>query len=182
VVCKAHEAKVASHGDFDRMVITSPNMDYIPAYPVDRQVIETYTDGLWGAHEYSRLPQRLLPGRWHVACIPASASPPEVPSVLWLALRPDQDWRQDPGIGFNGLGYIFDETRAALEAAADYAIRRFDAMSAPVNVRDYGKMLVLILRQVVDRMRHLPAAPSVSIAVAAHVQRVCLELAGLKTY
>ena len=157
-------------------------MDYIPDYPVETQVITTHTDGLWGTHEYSRLPQRLAPGRWHVACIPNIPSPPELPHVLWMGLRPEQDWQEDLGIGFKGLGYIVDETRRPLAEAAETAIRRFEAMSCTGSVRKYGAMLVMILRQVVDRLRYLPASAGVSIAVAAHVQRVCLELAGLKTY
>ena len=164
------------------MVLTSPNMDYIPDYPVETEVIHTHTDGLWGIHEYSRLPQRLAPGRWHVACIPKTPSPPELPHVLWMGLRPEQDWREDLGIGFNGLGYIVDETRRPLTAAAEIAIRRFEGITSDGSVRKYGAMLVMILRQVVDRLRYLPASASVSIAVAAHVQRVCLELAGLMTY
>ncbi len=181
-MCQAHEAKVASHGIFDRMVITSPNMDYVPPYPVESMVIETYTDGLWGAHEYSRTPQRLAPGMWHIACIPTSPSPPEIPEVLWTSLSARVDWKEDVSIGFNGLGFIQADTRQLLDEAASHAMRRFDDMTCEENVRKYGQMLVMILRQVVDRMRHLPASPTVSIAVAAHVQRICLELAGLKTY
>ncbi|KAI0710285.1 hypothetical protein C8T65DRAFT_739737 [Cerioporus squamosus] len=182
VVCQAHEAKVASQGLFDRMVITSPNMDYVPPYPVESMVIETYADGLWGPHEYSRTPQRLTPGMWHIACIPNAPSPPEVPDVLWVNLSATVDWKEDRTIGFNGLGYIVEPVREHLVGAATHAIRRFEEMSAEENVRKYGQMLLLILRQVVDRMRHLPATSTVSIAVAAHVQRICLELAGLKTY
>ena len=181
-MCKPHEAKVASHGNFNRMVLTSPNMDYIPDYPVDSQVIHTHADGLWGTHEYSRLPQRLAPGRWHVACIPTIPSPPDLPHVLWMGLRQEQDWQEDLGIGFKGLGYIVDETRRPLAEAAESAIRRFEAVSSSGSVRRYGEMLVMILRQVVDRLRCLPASGAVAIAVAAHVQRLCLELAGLKTY
>ncbi|RPD67802.1 hypothetical protein L226DRAFT_474384, partial [Lentinus tigrinus ALCF2SS1-7] len=182
VVCKAHEAKVASRAMFDQMVITSPNMDYIPAYPVETQVIHTHRDGMWGLHEYSRLPQRLYPGRWHVACIPIAASLPEIPSVLFTAIQEAQDWQEDLDIGFSGLGYICEQLRCPLESAALHAIRRFETINPPEDVRKYGAMLVMILRQVVDRMRYLPAAPNVAIAVAAHVQRICLELAGLITY
>ncbi|RDX46209.1 hypothetical protein OH76DRAFT_1457272 [Lentinus brumalis] len=182
IVCKPHEAKVASHGIFDRMVITSPNMEYIPPYPVESMVIETYTDGLWGTHEYSRTPQRLAPGMWHIACIPKAASPPELPEVLWMSLSSRVDWKEDVSIGFSGLGFIQEDTRELLDTAAGHAIRRFEEMTCDENVRKYGQMLVMILRQVLDRMRHLPASATVSIAVAAHVQRICLELAGLKTF
>lgn len=181
-VCKAHEAKVASHGIFDHLIVTLPNMDYIASYPVETQVIHTYSDGLWGPHEYSRFPQRLVPGRWHVACIPSAASPPDIPDVLFMSLSPAVDWKEDLAIGFGGLGYIEEDTRRHLEVAAASAIRRTEETTLPSPLRKYGGMLVMILRQVLDRMRYLPASANISIAVAAHVQRLCLELAGLKTY
>ncbi|KAI1782415.1 hypothetical protein LXA43DRAFT_1104101 [Ganoderma leucocontextum] len=181
VVCKAHDAKVAARGNFDRLVITSPNMDYVPEYPVESSIISTYSDGRWGKHEYSRWPQDIVRGMWHVACIPNAPSS-DVPDVLWETLLPETHWVEDPSIGFNGIGYIVPETKDALAAAARAAIRRFDGMQAPDNVMKYGRLLVLILRQVLERMESFPVAAGVAIAVAAHVQRVCLELAGLKTY
>ncbi|KAI0715611.1 hypothetical protein C8T65DRAFT_707531 [Cerioporus squamosus] len=182
VVCKAHEAKVASHGLFNRMVITSPNTDYILPYPVETMIVETYKDGRWSMHEYSRTPQRLAPGMWHIACIPQAPSPPEIPEVLFSSLSAAVDWKEDPRISFNGLGYIQDDTRRLLVGAAEHAICRFEEISAEENVRKYGQMLVVILQQVLDRMHHLPASATVSIDVTAHVQRICLELAGLRTY
>ncbi len=180
-VCDYREGKVASRDIFDSMVVTSPNMDYVPAYPVETTIVHTYADGLWGSHEYSRFPQPFVRGRWHLACIPATPCPPDVPAVMWKQLSA-QDWHEDCSIGFHGLGYIATDLQDELASAANIAIRRFEDFDVPDNVRAYGKMLVMILRQVVDRMRHLPAAPSVTIAVAAHVERVALELCGLRTY
>ncbi|RPD75699.1 hypothetical protein L226DRAFT_507614 [Lentinus tigrinus ALCF2SS1-7] len=181
-VCRAFEAKVASRDLFDTMVVTSPNMDYVPAYPVQSSVVHMYADGLWGKFEYSRFPQCLERGMWHVACIPATPCLPDVPAVLWTSLSPSTHWKEDSSIGFNGLGYITTDVQEGLLSAATSAIRRIEEFHCPANVREYGRMLVLILRQVLDRMRHLPSSPNVAIAVAAHVQRVCLELCGLRTY
>ena len=164
------------------MVVTSPNMDYVPVYPVETTLIHTYADGLWGPFEYSKFPQPLGRGMWHIACIPASPLPPEIPAVLWTLLSRSSHWREDPSLGFNGLGYIAADVQRNLLSAAQISIRRFEDSRSPSNVHAYGKMLVLILRQVVDRMRCLPAAPNVAIAVAAHIQRVSLELCGLRTY
>ena len=164
------------------MVVTSPNMDYVPVYPVETTLVHTYADGLWGPFEYSRFPQPLARGMWHIACIPASPLPPEVPAVLWTLLSSSSHWREDLSLGFNGLGYIAADVQIDLISAAQTSIRRFEDSHSPSNVYTYGKMLVLILRQVVDRMRYLPAAPNVAIAVAAHIQRVSLELCGLITY
>ncbi|TFK85199.1 hypothetical protein K466DRAFT_438507, partial [Polyporus arcularius HHB13444] len=163
------------------MVVTSPNMDHVPAYPVQKSIILTYSDGLWGQHEYSRFPQLLAGGKLHLACIPARPCPPDVPEVLWRSLS-STDWVEDTSIGFGGLGQIRGTLQDELVSAATVAIRRFEEWDVPPNVRAYGQMLVLILRQVLDRMRQLPAAPTVAIAVAAHVERVALELCGLRTY
>ena len=74
---------MANQDVFTTMVITSPNMNFVPKYPVERQIVQTYTDGRWGLREYSRWPQVLLPEMWHVACIPGRPSPPEIPNILW---------------------------------------------------------------------------------------------------
>ena len=157
-------------------------MDYVPEYPVSSSVIQTYRDGLWGKHEYSRWPQDLVKNMWHIACIPSHPESPDLPLVLWESLLPETHWKEDRTIGFNGIGYIVKETQDALTTASNAAIRRFESMYAPGKVHTYGLHLVRILRQVVDRMRYYPVVPGIAIAVAAHIQRVCLELAGLKTY
>ena len=164
------------------MVLTSPNMDYVPEYPVESTVIDMYADGRWGDHEYSRWPQVLQPDMWHVPCIPCVPVPPEVPEILWEPLLPQSRWVEDRAIGFTGVGYIKTETRDALIAAANSAIQQCEEMGAPQRVAKYGRFLVMILRQVVDRMRYYPVVAEIAVAVAAHVQHVCLELAGLKTY
>ena len=181
-VTKAHQAKVAAGGIFRDMVITSPNMDWIPDWPVETSVIQTFADGRWGAHEYSLVPQDLCRGMWHVACIPNSPVPPDVPAVLWETLLPSTNWAEDRSLGMSGLGFIKVDTRRALSQAVNAAIRRFEEMNVPAHVREYGAFLCMVLRQVRSRMRNLPSVAGVGIAVAAHVQRLCLELAGLKTY
>ncbi|KAI1788106.1 hypothetical protein LXA43DRAFT_975013 [Ganoderma leucocontextum] len=164
------------------MVVTSPNMHYVPEYPVESTIIDTYSDGRWGIHEYSRWPQDLVRGMWHVACIPSEPLPPHVPDILWQTLLPETHWVEDRTIGFSGVGFINEDTQACLIAAAETAIRRCEEMNAPENVAKYGRFLVMILRQVIDRMRFNPVVAGIAVAVTAHVQRVCLELAGLKTY
>ena len=118
---------------------------------------------------------------WHIACIRASPLPLEVPGVLWLSCSGSAEWKGDRSVGWNGLGYIVADIREDLLSAAASSIRRFEDSTSPSNVRGYGNMLVLVLRQVVDGMRYLPAAANVAVAVARHVQRVCFERCGLTT-
>ena len=164
------------------MVLTSPNMDYVPAYPVESSIIDISSDGRWGVHEFSRWPQVLQPNMWHLACIPSRPIPPDVPEVLWDTFVPETHWVEDYTIAFHGIGYIETKTQDALIVAAKSAIRQCEEMKAPEQVAKYGRGLVMILRQVVDRMRSFPVVAGIAVAVAAHVQRICLELAGLKTY
>ncbi|KAH9910189.1 uncharacterized protein BXZ73DRAFT_93958 [Epithele typhae] len=70
--------------------------DWIPTHPVECKVVRTYQDGLWGEHEYSRWPQPIIRGMWHVACIPSLRHPhPLMPPILWSLLMPSRDWVED---------------------------------------------------------------------------------------
>lgn len=168
------------------MVITSPNMDYVPEYPAERKVIETYADGRWGLREYSRWPQVLIPDMMHMPCIPRRAAM-ESHEVLWDNLLPTSAWEEDPLTGVRDLGYIKKEIRTRLTTAAEWQISRFELdlntmQGRPEQYCAHGTVLVTILRQALDRMNKLPSAAGTSIAVAAHAQRISLELAGMCTY
>ncbi|KAI0644658.1 hypothetical protein C8Q79DRAFT_913086 [Trametes meyenii] len=166
------------------MCITSPNMTHIPEFPVERNLIKTYADGRWGVREYSRWPQILTPGAWHFACIPSrdQALAGGMPEVLWQTLRV-RDWQADPWTGTVGLGFLKKTLVAALEHAAEEAIREYASLNGVLPHRLlYGSQLIIVLRQTADRMKLLPAMAGIAIAVAAHVQRLSLELHGLCTY
>ncbi|PIL27282.1 hypothetical protein GSI_10429 [Ganoderma sinense ZZ0214-1] len=182
-VCKAWEGKVASRGGLDGFVFTSPNMDFVPDYPVHKEVINTNEDGRWGLHEYSRWPQPYVDSMMHLACIPRQPALPHLPRVLFKSLHPSSDWTERIELMVKGLGFVYQETRSELAKAANLAIQRFHATkNVRENVQRYGDFLVMLLRQVVDRMTYVASHSRTAIAVAAHVQRLCLELAGLKTY
>ncbi|KAI0356811.1 hypothetical protein OH77DRAFT_1476993 [Trametes cingulata] len=182
-VCGPFEGKVAAQGYFTSLVVTSPNMDYVPEYPVERRVIDTYIDGRWGLREYSRWPQVLVPEMMHVACIPREPLPPLVPEILWHPLSPTADWQEDAETGVKTLGYIVSERRDALKEAADLIkLRLEDVRDGPEQTRQYAQFLMMVLDQAVERMLKLPSSRQTAVLVAAHVQRLCLELLGLKTY
>ncbi|KAI1798446.1 hypothetical protein LXA43DRAFT_31282 [Ganoderma leucocontextum] len=182
-VCKAWEGKVASRGGLDGFIFTSPNMDFVPDYPVPKGVINTHEDGRWGLHEYSRWPQPYVDGMMHLACIPRQPALPHLPRILFKSLYPPSDWSERVELMVKGLGFINQETRNELTKAANMAIQRFHAtQNVRENVQRYGDFLVMLLRQVVDRMTYVASHSRTAIAVAAHVQRLCLELSGLKAY
>lgn len=177
---KWYQALVASQAGFDRMVITSPNCLWIPEYPRETTVIETFMDGHWGIHEYSLHPQDLCRGWWHLACIPMQHAVPSI--VLAEVLDRNADWEPEGGLGFDGLGNITLERQVDLMVAAKDTISACEKLKVPATVRKYTRFLSTILQTFVDRMRHLPASPTVAISVAAHIQRLTLELVGLKNY
>ncbi|OJT02481.1 hypothetical protein TRAPUB_6988 [Trametes pubescens] len=179
----AFDGKVAAQGAVKTLVITSPNMDFVPEYPIERRVIQTFSDGRWGVHEYSRWPQLLVPEMMHVACIPARPNPPAAPEVLWADLHPSTSWEEDTGTGVKALGFLIPELANALADAAAATITSVD--TSQCTERDtvtHAETLKLVLRQLVERMLLLPARAGIAIAVAAHVQRLTLELLGVQTY
>ncbi|KAI0668292.1 hypothetical protein C8Q78DRAFT_1071557 [Trametes maxima] len=166
------------------MCITSPNMTFIPEFPVERGLIKTYADGRWGVREYSRWPQILTPGAWHFACIPSrdEGLASGMPEVLWRTIGV-RDWHVDPWTGTVGLGFLKKALVADLERAAEGAIQAYASLSnIPHHRLLYGSQLIVIIRQTTDRMRLLPSSAGIAVAVAAHIQRLSLELHGLCTY
>ncbi|EIW61152.1 uncharacterized protein TRAVEDRAFT_117289 [Trametes versicolor FP-101664 SS1] len=165
------------------MVITSPNMDYVPQYPVESYIVQTFADGRWGVHEYSRWPQMLLPEMMHVACIPRKELADASRKILWEDLRPDVHWTEDPETGVKGLGFLKKETRDALADAAELILATTEAHCRGTEpIRAHCRFIRMILRQVVDRMKQLPSTSGIAVAVGAHVQRLGLELEGILAY
>ena len=158
-------------------------MDFVPEYPIFREVISTCQDGRWSVHEYSRWPQPYVEGMLHIACIPRQPALPHLPRDLFTSLNAQRDWEQRNEVMVKGLGFLVQSTRQSLTEAGRFAIERFQAMTGTrQDIHRYGSFLVMMLRQVMDRMNHVASHPRTAIAVGAHVQRLCLELAGLKTY
>ncbi|KAI0675893.1 hypothetical protein C8Q78DRAFT_963409 [Trametes maxima] len=164
------------------MVVTSPNMDWVPELPIEKSTIETFEDGRWGVREYSCWPQMLIPDMLHLACILAPGT--STHSMLWEDLDPHTHWAEDETTGVPGLGYIIPDVRNSLADAANTTllVASLSSSEAPVDVRARSHLLTMILKQARDRMLQLPATAWVAIAVAAHVQHITLELRGMLTY
>ena len=119
----------------------------------------------------------------HIACIPRSLSPPSIPLILFVTLQADEHWEEDGSIAVHSLGCIWPQFRTDLQCAAEAAIDSTTVLdTTDVKVISYQDLLVLLLQQLVSYMNYLQAVPSRALAVAAHIQRLALELAGLKTY
>ena len=131
------------------MVLTSPNQDWVPDHPVERRVIRTYQDGLWGVLEYSRWPQPFIRNMWHIPCIPSPLdNSSDIPTILRYCMRADIDWAEEPAVGYPGLGFVKSHLRDQLRRAAQGAARRFRGVhNVPDHRRVYGESLVLVVRQ-----------------------------------
>ncbi len=180
------DALVAAPGFSDTSIFTSPNQQWVPDFAIAHSEITTYSDGRWGAHEYSRWPQVYDHAHRHVACIPrpGSVHAPKA-EILWRVWERG-DWRtKDCGVA--RYGQLFANHVHELSAAAEAAIEAAQRLRCPPNSGDVTltkirHFLVICLRHCVDRLRLLPGEQSVIISLASHIQRLTLELVGLKVY
>ncbi|KAI1796810.1 hypothetical protein LXA43DRAFT_879388, partial [Ganoderma leucocontextum] len=162
-------------------VITTPNAQWVPEIAVAHSEITTFDDGRWGRHEYSQWPQQFARDAFHIHCIPAKPRGGGPGPVLWRTLG-KQDWKPD-NCGIIGVGFLDRELEKQLAEEASDAVKRFQDRRLDhkhhKGWNDMGDFLVVCLRHTLDRLRCLPAVPGVVISLAAHVQRLTLELFGL---
>ncbi len=163
------------------IVVTTPNAKWVPEIAVAHSEITTFDDGRWGRHEYSQWPQQFARDAFHIHCIPAKTRTGGPGDVLWRTLD-KRDWKPDD-CGVVGVGFLDRKLETQLAGEASDAIRRFrDLRSNHQDHKgwnDIGDFLVVCLQHTLDRLRCLPAFPGVIISLAAHVQRLTLELFGL---
>lgn len=173
---------MAGWGFSSDSIITSPNRPWIPRFAIAHSEITTYTDGRWGYHEYSRWPQAFDHAHIHCACIPRSTSLLATGhDVLWRTLN-ESDW-VDKDCPIVRLGRLEPQLLRELDGAAESVISSVQrcacVRTSHQRIRDF---LVICLHQCLDRLRLLPAEKTVIIALAAHVQRLTLELCGLRVF
>ncbi|KAI0741137.1 hypothetical protein C8Q76DRAFT_791483 [Earliella scabrosa] len=173
---------VAAPGFGSFSVFTSPNQDYVPEFAIAHSEITTFSDGRWGLHEYTQWPQAYDPEQKHVMCIPRQNGPlAPTTSILWRRWE-DQDWT-DKSCGIPRFGSLTPSLMHQLDRAGEAVID--DVLNLPAldrQDRDTLHFLRVCLRHCLDRLRLLPAPRGVIIALAAHCQRLSLELAGLRIY
>ncbi len=192
------EALVASGGFSSTSAFTSPNATWVPKFAVAHSEITAYSDGRWGYHEYSRWPQEFTRDAFHIHCIPSPPdralkvrpeainsalgrrprAPRDAPGdILWLTWEP-RDWTP-VDCGVIGLGHLSAELEEEVVQEASKVIARFHRCAVKGGWSKIGEFLVVSLQHTLDRVRLLPAVIGVIIALAAQVQRLCLELWGL---
>ena len=162
-------------------VVTTPNAKWVPEIAVAHSEITTFADGRWGRHEYSQWPQQFARDAFHIHCIPAKPRSGGPGDVLWRTLSMN-DWNPDD-CGVVGVGFLDRELEKQLAGEASDAVQQFRDNRLDhkdhQGWNDIGDFLVVCLQHTLDRLRCLPALPGVIISLAAHVQRLTLELFGL---
>ncbi|KAI9062144.1 hypothetical protein FKP32DRAFT_1574511 [Trametes sanguinea] len=160
-------------------VFTTPNQDWVLEFAIAHGEITTYADGRWGRHEYSRWPQAYARDCFHVACIPRNASL-DGPSAFTFRTFGPEDWQVEH-CGVRNVGFLKPEVLKPLELEATKAIQRLNSCRRDRREwNEVGRFLIVCLCQTLDRVRVLPAPQGVMISLAAHVQRLTLEVYGLR--
>ncbi|TFK84576.1 hypothetical protein K466DRAFT_496324 [Polyporus arcularius HHB13444] len=169
---------VAAPGFSQWSVFTTPNADWVPEFAIAHGEITTFSDGRWGHHEYSRWPQAFDRHDFHIPCIPRSP-PPNAPfsKILWTTFKPS-DWKVN-NCGVLGVGLLHPDTQDMLIDAVQEVISRLHELGEDGPWRSQGHFLIVCINHTLDCLRLLPAARGVIITLAAHVQRLSLELWGL---
>ncbi|RDX43310.1 hypothetical protein OH76DRAFT_1361389, partial [Lentinus brumalis] len=165
-------------GFSEESVFTSPNADWVPEFAVAHGEITTYSDGRWGHHEYSRWPQEFDRDEFHIACIPRFPLPnAPLSKVLWVTIQ-KTDWKV-LNCGVLGVGLLHSDLEDMLVDAGQEAIGRLHELGDTGRWRKQGQFLIVCLNHTLDTLRTLPAVQGVIITLAAHVQRLTLEIWGL---
>ncbi|KAH9929428.1 uncharacterized protein B0H18DRAFT_873866 [Fomitopsis serialis] len=164
-------------------VVTTPNAAWMPEFPVAAPgLIGTRADGRWGPQEYSIWPQLYHPRVLHHACIPAKGGHVDILPItiesLWEPLSSD-DWASDAACGVPDLGFLNASRLLSLKYVAHAVYGRFVNSRADAKAKAFGRHLHITIEQALDRLTVLPTWRAHTIAVAAHIQRLCLELCGL---
>ncbi|KAH9911479.1 uncharacterized protein BXZ73DRAFT_56948 [Epithele typhae] len=180
--CGPFDGYVASDGFSSGTMFTTPNQAFVPQFALAFQEITTFDDGLWGVHELSRWPQQYHPAYAHLACIPREDSvyaPKHV--ILWMGWSKG-DWTRIEST-FGQVGQLDKYLLEQLLAAADSVVKSCEECeNGPADVQAKYRFLRISLRLTMDRLRLLPAVRGVVFSLASHVQRLTLELAGLRVY
>ncbi|TFK78069.1 hypothetical protein K466DRAFT_443812, partial [Polyporus arcularius HHB13444] len=171
---------VAAPGFSAKSTFTTPNADYVPKFAVAHSEITTFADGRWGYHEYSRWPQQFSRDDIHLVCIPRQPGRDwrGPAAILWRTFLVS-DWKLAE-CGVPGVGRLKPDLAAQLDAAARAAFAEYDLIEeVPPECQRTARFLMLCVRHTLDRLRGSPAAPTIIISLAAHVQRLVLEFWGL---
>lgn len=166
-----------------RAIVTTANAAWMPEFPVaTSEQSGTRLDSRWGPQEYSVWPQLYHPRVVHHSCIPVKGDARPVlhfdASALWDKITAE-DWEWDANCGVPDLGLLNSARLRLLANCATSVIERFKACRPSDNDRSYGSHLAATIRQGIDRLRVLPTWRTHTLALAAHVQRLLLEICGL---
>ncbi|KAJ3563556.1 hypothetical protein NP233_g8867 [Leucocoprinus birnbaumii] len=161
---------------FEKLVISTPNADYLPLVNVGQQVISIYVDGRWGAEDYAQWPQWYFDGREHFPYIlrkPSAEALREHPlRRLWWNMT-EVDFERNPGDEDGKLEQsiaqeLFDIRTQLMEEVKLCVCN--DGLVWSKLQACAGKM-----RQCTSTLLYTPQPYLVAMLTLAAAQRYCLE-------
>lgn len=90
-------------------------------------------------------------------------------------------WAPDETCGVPDLGFLDQEFCARLFAAVQQCVEAWTSNRRSREIA-FGERLRYTIQRAVDQLTHLPSTAHRTIVLAAHVQRLTLELCGLHVY
>ncbi|KAF9442851.1 hypothetical protein P691DRAFT_680688 [Macrolepiota fuliginosa MF-IS2] len=164
----------------ERLVISTPNVDYLPNVNLGRQVISMCVDGRWGAEDWAQWPQWYFDGQDHFAYILRRPAPQDLKTHplrrLWWNME-ETDFSHDPALNAGRLmPHIlqeFNEIRTNLMKEVDACICS-DGLDWQKLQKSAMKMHSCITGL------HLTVQPYLdTVITVAAAQRYCLETRAL---
>lgn len=185
----ALDALAASHMKVRGLVVTTPNMEYVPEYPMNE--IRMHDDGSWGLDDYAWWPQLDCNGLPHHPCIPARPGVDEATQyyndrILWHTLQQSDivisDQRSDQGdvIGFLKTS-ILDNLSQTFELCAGQATKLCKELSTS-SLASTLERLTRRSRAIVKHLKVMQYDCKHLSVPFRDLQRHTLELAGFVLY
>lgn len=160
----------------EKLVITTPNADYLPAVHVGNQTLALRVDGRWGANDWSQWPQWYFGEQDHFPYILRRPSPTELPNhplrLLWWNME-ERHFRPDEGLNAGRLissitdGFYDIRTQLTQEVLA--------CVCSNGKVQRKLALAASKMRAYTSALRHTPQPFRGVLQTVAAAQRYCLE-------
>ena len=152
-------------------MVTTPNTDWVPEFPISHSKITTFSDGCWGWHEYSQWPQQFAKEVFHIHCILAKPHPDGPHNILWHTLSL-HDWKPDD-CGVPGVGFLDQQLQDDLVEEVEEVIKHYfkcNDHSVGAGWDNIDHFFVICQQHTMDRLCSIPTVPGVIISLAAYLQ------------
>lgn len=162
----------------ERLVISTPNANYLPHVNLGNQVISMCVDGRWGAEDWGQWPQWYFDGQEHFPYILRKPAKKDLESHplrrLWWNMS-ESDFQRDPGS--KSFGMLLPNIAQELYDIRTNLIKEVEACVCS-NALDYQKLhdCATKMRHCVSSLYYTPQPFTSAHLTTIAAQRYCLEL------